>query len=84
MTNSVTYRKKQIITKVEKTTEGTKTYTKEGVLALNGNKCLRLIGEKLPYMPSGGRKVLKSIIEECQEGKHYEWVDLTPFLFKAP
>jgi hypothetical protein len=84
MTNSVTYRKKQIIAKVEKTTEGTKTYTKEGVLALNGNKCLRLIGEKLPYMPLGGRKVLKSIIEECQEGKHYEWVDLTPFLFKAP
>ena len=31
MTNSVTYRKKQIIAKVEKTTEGTKTYTKEGV-----------------------------------------------------
>jgi len=83
MKNSVTYRKVQIIAKVEKTTKGTKTYTKEGVLALNGEKCLRLIGEKLPYMPWGGRKALKSIIQECQEGNHYEWIDLTPFLFKA-
>lgn len=81
MSNKVTYRKNQIITKVEKTTEGTKTYTKQGVIAVKGNKTLVLVGESLPYMPAGGRKVLKSIIDECKEGAHYNWVELAPFLF---
>ena len=39
-------------------------------------KVLCLVGEDTPYMPIGGRKVLKEILNTCEEGVTYYWKQL--------
>jgi len=77
MTNTIKYRKAQILTEDKK-------HFINGVVAVKSDKVLRLTGEATPYQPKGGKLALESIINECKEGIHYEWVDLAPFLHKAP
>jgi hypothetical protein len=43
-------------------------------VAMNANgELLCLMGETKPYMPHGGRKTLKNIVDTCKEGETYYW-----------
>lgn len=57
------------------TKAGIEVSVKTGFIAVNADlKSLVLVGETQPYMPLGGKKVLKEILETCTEGVHYNWI----------
>ena len=61
-------------------TESFYSHAVKTVAAYRGNRwsfeVLCLVGEVTAYQPVGGRKVLKEIINTCEEGVTYYWKKL--------